>query len=215
MKKILPKNIILGKRIFIICLALSVVLIINTYLNIFPFSQSITYIILLPLFAICINIGLGLLRYFTNFLNKGFIFYLFQWTFTIILPVLFISLMELALQKIIMRHVIEKTAPIISYINNYKKTNNALPDKIKKNISKIDNFTYYHNDKVFMLKTLKYGVDKKGEVIYYNSKDKTWYRFHKNQYDYFKTKKIAPPNIKTYLWFEKNSKITDRYKSGD
>lgn len=212
MKKTLPKNIIIKKRIFITSLVLCVVLIINTYMSIFPFSQSITYIVLLPLFAICINIGLDLLRYFTNFLNKGFIFYLFQWTFTIILPVLFISLMELALQKIIMRNVIAQTAPIISYINNYKKAHNALPDKIKKNISKIDNFTYYHNDKVFMLKTQKYSVDKEGETIFYNSKDKTWYRFHKNQYDYFKDKKVVPPNIKTYLWFEKNSKITDRYK---
>ena len=212
MQKILPKSIIVGRWVFITCLAFSIVLIINTYFTIFPFSQSLTYILLLPLFAICINIGLGLLRYYTNFLNRGLIFYLFQWTFTIILPILFISLMELALQKIIMRDVIARTAPIISYINNYQKTNNALPDKIKKSISKIDNFTYYHNNKVFMLKTIRYGIDKEGEVIYYNSKDKTWYRFHKNQYDYFKDKKIAPPNIKTYLWFEKNSKITDRYK---
>lgn len=211
MEEVLPKNIVIKKRIFIISLALSSILIINTYLSIFPFSQSMTYIALLPLFAICVNIGFDLLRYFTNFLNKGFIFYLFQWTFTIILPVLFISLMELALQKIIMRHVIAKTSPIINYIKDYKKIHNTLPDKIKKNISKIDNYTYYHNDKVFMLKTIKYVVDKEGEVIYYNSKDKTWYRFHKNQYDYFKTKKIAPPNIKTYIWFEKNSKITDSY----
>ena len=114
MEKILHKSIVIGKWIFIICLAFSVVLIVNTYFKIFSFSQSTAYLILLPLFAICINIGLGLLRYFTNFLKKGLIFYLFQWTFTIILPILFISLMELALQKIIMRNIIIKTTPISS-----------------------------------------------------------------------------------------------------
>ncbi len=212
MEKILPKSILIAKSIFIVCLILSAVLVFNTYIKIFPFSQSWTYIILLPLFAICINLGLGLLRYYTDFLKKGLIFYLFQWIMTIILPILFISLMELAVQKILMRNVISKMSPIVNYIDNYKVKNNTLPVKIKKNISNIDNFTYYHNNKDYMIKTLVSAIDKKGETIFFNSKDKTWYRFNKNQYDYFKDKKIAPPNIKTYLWFEKNTKITDRYK---
>ncbi len=212
MQKILPKNIIIRKNIFIICLILSAILIINTYITIFPFSQSWAYIILLPLFAICINTGLSLLRYFTDFLKKGFVFYLFQWTLTLILPILLISLMELALQKIIMRDVIIKIEPIISYINKYKKTNNSLPNKIKKTALKIDNFAYYHNNKVYMVKTIVSSVDKRGEVIYFSSKDNHWYRFHKNQFEYFKDKKIMPPNIKQYLWFQKNTKVTDTYK---
>ncbi len=207
MSKNLPKNIIILSYIFITSLVLATIIVANIYLDIFSFSQSSAYIYLLVLFAICVNFGFSLLRFFTNFLKKGIVFYLFQWTLTIVLPVLLISLIELSVQKKIMKDVVSKMTPLIEYVDNYKKSHNQYPDEIKKDISRIENFFYYHNKNSYMIKTVTSRVDMDGETIYFDSRDRHWYRFHQNQYEYFKDKKVIPPNIKRYIWFEKNTKL--------
>jgi len=212
MSKKLPKSILILSYIFITSLVLAMVIVANIYLDIFSFSQSLAYIYLLVLFAICVNFGFSLLRFFTNFLKKGIVFYLFQWTLTIVLPVLLISLIELSVQKRIMKDVVSKMTPLIEYVDNYKKSHEKYPKEIKKGISKIDNFSYYHDKNSYMIKIVTSRVDMDGETIYFDSRDRHWYRFHQNQYEYFKDKKVIPPNIKNYLWFEKNTKITDKYK---
>ena len=205
MNKTVPKSVSLTLKILAISFAVSVILIFNSYFHMLPISQSATYIALLPLFALCVNLGFSMLRYFTGFLKKGIVFYLFQWTFTLILPVLFISLIELSIQKIIMRSVVSQLSPTIRYIDSYQEKNGSLPLKLGMKI-KADNLSYYHNKKAYMLKTEVTSVDKKGETIFYDSRTKHWYRFHKNQFDYFKDKKVMPPNIKSYIWFMKNTK---------
>ncbi len=205
MNKTVPKSVSLTLKILILSFIISLILIVNSYFHILPISQSATYIALLPLFALCVNLGFSMLRYFTGFLKKGIVFYLFQWTFTIILPVLFISLIELSIQKIIMRSVVSQLSPIIRYIDSYQEKNGSLPPKLGMKIN-ADNLSYYHNKKAYMLKTEVTSVDKKGETIFYDSRTRHWYRFHQNQFDYFKNKKVMPPNIKSYIWFMKNTK---------
>ena len=82
---------------------------------------------------------------------------------------------------------------------NYKNSNGALPAKIKE--SENLKLRYYKKDKFYMLATdiFSNGTDK--ETIYFNTKDNKWYRFHNDQYRYYRDKKVVPPNLKEYLWF--------------
>ncbi len=201
MKKFSKINNTIRVSIFIISFISSIYIVFSLFADPLVSAKPLAYLSLLILFAICVNLGLGILRNFTNFSQNKWVFYTFQWILTIIVPIVLILLIEHPLQKKMMWKVSNQMEPIIKYIDSYSKQNSKLPEKILYNTSKINSFGYFHRDKSYMIKTIISSIDTSGETIYYDSKNKKWYRFHHDQFEYFKNKKIMPENIKNYLWF--------------
>jgi uncharacterized membrane protein YhaH (DUF805 family) len=201
MKKFSKINNNIRITVFIVSFVLAIYIVFSLFSNPLRPTNSSAYIYLLILFAICVNLGLGILRNITNFSQNKWVFYTFQWVLTIVMPIVLILLIEHPLQKKIMWEVSDRMNPVIKYIDSYVKQNSKLPEIIQFDTSKIDSFGYYRKDKSYMVKTIVLSLDADGETIYYDSKDRKWYRFHHDQFAYFKDKKIIPKNIKNYLWF--------------
>ncbi len=204
MNKNLNRSNIIRVAVLIISFVLSIVVLFNLFLNPLSSSKLISYLFLLVLFAICINLGLRILKNFIDFSQNRWVFYVIQWILTLLVPFSLIVLIEHPLQMKIMADVSKNMAPTLIYIKDYEKNNGTLPSNIKNQEGM--KVKYYHNGKFFMLATDIYPNETDKETVYFNSRDNKWYRFHDSQYKYFKDKKIIPPNIKQYLWFQKNTK---------
>jgi len=195
------KNSKIKIAVFSISFVLSIAILSNLFSNPLDSSKSISYLFLLVLFAICINLGLSILKDFVNLSQSKWVFYIVRWTLTFIIPISLIVLIEHPLQKKIMADVSKSMKPTLKYIEQYKKDNGILPVSIKENGT--TNLNYYHAGKFYMLSRDIFPTASDKETIYFNSKDNKWYRFHNDQYKYYKDKKVVPPNLKEYIWFVK------------
>ncbi len=199
MKQTLNRKKTIKIAVFVISFVFSIAILFNLFSNPLGASKSLSYTFLLILFAICVNLGLDILRNFVNFSQKGWVFYVAQWILTFLIPASLIVLIEHPLQKRIMFEVSKNMKPVLEYIQTYKNNEGTLPIKIKqKNDIKLK---YYHKGKFYLLATDIYPSNSDKETIYFNSRDNKWYRFYNDQYEYYKDKKIVPPNLKEYLWF--------------
>ncbi|MFK5880824.1 MAG: hypothetical protein QM482_01310 [Sulfurospirillum sp.] len=199
MKKYLNSKNSIKISIFITSFVLSIVVLFNLFSNPLDSSKSVSYLLLLILFAICVNLGLGILKSFIDFSQNRWVFYTIQWILTFLVPVTLIVLIEHPLQKKIMADVSKSMEPTLNYIKNYKKNSAVLPVNIQ--ATKEIKLKYYRKGKFYMLATEIYPSKTDKETIYFNSKDNKWYRFHNDQYEYYKDKKIVPPNLKNFIWF--------------
>jgi hypothetical protein len=191
--------------IFSTSFVFSVALLYYIFSNPLSSEKSTLYLCLLLLFAVCVNLGLDILRNFVNFSQKGWVFYLVQWILTFIVPIALIVLIEHPLQKRIMANVSKEMTPALNFIQNYQKKSGTLPESLDGFVKKEGNLKlrYYKRDKFYILVADIFPDNSDKETVYFSSQDNRWYRFHNDQYEYYKDKKIVPPNLKSYLWFIK------------
>ncbi len=175
---------ILSLILFILSISCSIYII--TFLFHFPLEQLrvVSYLILFFSLAITVFLGIGLLRYFTKFTGKSWIFYIFQFLIALLLPLVLIGSIEGKVKEKILALVTHDMSPIITYIENHKKQNGNLPKELDKALVKfpsLRNIAYYHNDHTFILKTSVPSIDIDGAKIFYDSRDKQWYQFHNDE----------------------------------
>lgn len=174
-------------------------------------GRLVSYLLLLFSLSLMIFLGIGLLRHFTNFIKNSWLFYTFQFLMALILPLIIISNIENKIQKTILVTVKNEFTPIITYIKDYKSQNGNVPTNIDKALFKSHTLRsiYYLNDSyTFMLETDVSTIDIDGAKIFYDSRDKQWYQFHNDEYQYYQDKKDKPKSIDTYMSRIKQMKTT-------
>ncbi len=173
-----------------------------------------SYLILLISLAIAIFFSIGLLRHFTNFTGKSWIFYILQFLVALVLPLVLIGAVEGAVQKKILAVVKNDMTHIVTYINNYKVQEGNFPKGIDRAISNsysLNNITYYSNTDTYMLETSVPSIDIDGAKIFYDSRDRQWYEFHNDEYQYYQDKKEKPKSVANYISLIKQMKIVESY----
>jgi len=196
-------------------------LLLSTYIIILLFHSPLeqlrvaSYLILLISLAIAIFFSIGLLRHFTNFTRKSWIFYIFQFLVALMLPLVLIGAIEGAVQKKILAVVKNDMTPIITYIESYKELNSNFPKGIDGGLSNshsLKNITYYSNADTYMLETSVPSIDIDGAKIFYDSRDKQWYEFHNDEYQYYRDKANKPKSIQIYTSLINQMKTAESYR---
>ena len=166
----------------------------------------------------------GLLRHFTGFMKKSWIFYTFQFLFTTIVSFIIVAIFSTQVitdsQEKMFATVKNELIPVITYIEQYQKRYKKLPQSIDEAPLKpatLQNIYYDHNPHTFILGTYITSLDIDGAQIFYNSRDKEWYQFHNDMYQHYKDKKERPKSIEHYISFHNQVDVIDsiiRKKNG-
>ncbi len=173
----------------------------------------LSFILLISVFFTLL-FGIGLLRHFTGFVKKTWIFYTFQFLFTAIVSFLIVSVFSTQVvthsQEKMFATVKNELIPIITYIEKHKEQYGKLPYNIGEAPLKpatLQNIYYDHNPDTFILGTYIASLDIDGAQIFYNSRDKQWYQFHNDMYEYYKDKKERPKSIEHYISFHNQEDV--------
>lgn len=210
-KKLLRTKDIISLILFTLSLILSIYTIKLIFSSPLGEGRLIGYLILTLSLPVMIFLAIGLLRHFTNFIKKSWIFYIFQFLVALILPLLIMGNVENKIQEKTLATVKNELTPIITYIENYKDQYGNVPENITKVPSKphsLGNISYSYDSNIFILETHVPSIDIDGARIFYNSRDKHWYQFHNDEYQYYQDKKEKPKSIKTYMSLLKQIKTT-------
>lgn len=201
--------------ISLILITLSLLLSIYTLKLLFssPLGEErvVSYLILTLSLSVMIFLAIGLLRHFTNFIKKPWIFYTFQFLMALLLPLVIIGNVEDKIQEKTLATVKNELTPVITYIENYKDQYGHIPKNITKAPIKphtLGNISYSYGSNIFMLETHVPSIDIDGARIFYDSRDKHWYKFHNDEYQYYQDKKEKPESIRTYMSLLKQIKTT-------
>ena len=201
--------------ISLILFTLSLLLSIHTLKLLFssPLGEGrvVGYLILTLSLPVMIFLAIGLLRHFTNFIKKSWIFYTFQFLVALVLPLVIMGNVEDIIQEKTLATVKNELTPIITYIEDYKDQYGNVPKNITKVPIKphtLGNISYSYDSNIFMLETHVPSIDIDGTKIFYNSIDKHWYKFHNDEYQYYQDKKEKPKSIRTYISLLKQIKTT-------
>ena len=167
----------------------------------------LSFILLISVFF-TLFLGIGLLRHFTGFVKKSWIFYAFQFLFTVIVSFLIVSVFSTQVvthsQEKMYATVKNELTPIITYIEKHKEQYGKFPQSIGKAPIKpktLQNIYYDHNSHTFILGTYMASLDIDGAQMFYDSREKQWYKFHNDMYQYYKDKKERPKSIEQYISF--------------
>jgi len=112
------------------------------------------------------------------------------------------------IQEKILTTVKNEMTPIITYIEDYRDQYNDLPENIT-NISikphTLSNISYAYSSNIFIVETDAPSIDIDGAKIFYDSRDKHWYKFHNDEYQYYQDKKVKPKSIENYISFQEQT----------
>ena len=178
-------------------------------------GRLVSYLMLTLSLSVMIFFAIGLLRHFTNFIKKSWIFYSFQFLVALVLPLVIIGNVEDKIQEKILATVKNELTPIITYIENYKEQYGHVPKNITKvpiNPHTLENISYSYDSNIFMLETHVPSIDIDGARIFYNSRDKHWYKFHNDEYQYYQGKTNKPKSIKIYTLLINQMKTAESYR---
>ncbi len=173
----------------------------------------LSFILLISVFF-TLFIAIGLLRHFTGFLKKSWIFYTFQFLSAVIVSFLIVSIFSSQVitnsQEKMFSTVKNELTPIVTYIEKHKEQYGKLPYSIGKAPLKpatLQNIYYDHTSDTFILGTYIASLDIDGAQIFYNSRDKQWYQFHNDLYQRYKDKKERPQSIEHYISFHNQTDV--------
>ena len=201
-KKIFRIKDIISLILFTLSLLLSIYTLNLLFSSPLGEGRIVSYLILTLSLPVMIFLAIGLLRHFTNFIKKSWIYYTFQFLVTLMLPLVIMGNIEDKIQEKTLATVKHELTPMITYIENYKDQYGYVPENITKvpiNPHILENISYAYNSNIFMLETHVPSIDIDGTRIFYNSKDKHWYQFHNDEYQYYQDKKEKPDSIGTYM----------------
>ena len=174
----------------------------------------LSFILLISVF-VTLFFAIGLLRHFTEFVKRSWIFYTFQFLLAAIVSFLIVIIFSSQVithsQDKMFSTVKSELTPIITYIEKHKKQYGKLPYSIGKAPVKpatLQNIYYDHTSHAFILGTYIASLDIDGAQIFYNSKDKQWYQFHNDMYQHYKDKKERPKSIEHYISFHNQPNVT-------
>ena len=210
-KKIFRTKDIISLIFFTISLSVSIYQIIIVHYLPLGEGRVVNYLILILSLPATIFLVIGLLRHFTNFIKKSWIFYTFQFFVALILSLMIIGNVENKIQEKTLATVKNEQIPIITYIENYKTQYGNVPKNITKAQIKphtIRNISYSYGSNIFILETYVPSIDIDGAKIFYDSRDQQWYTFHNDEYQYYQDKKEKPKSIRTYMSLLKQIKTT-------
>lgn len=196
------KKVYTGIVLFILFLSVSLYQIYLVFDAPLGYGRLVSYLILFFSLIIVIFLTIGLLQYFTNFIQKSWFFYTFKFLMTLILPLIIISSIENKIQKTIFITVKNKFIPIISYIETYKVKHGEIPTDINNILlqsNTLENISYLNDFDTFILEIDIPTIDIDGAKIFYDSKDKQWHQFHNDEYQYYLDKTNRPKSIETYM----------------
>jgi len=148
-------------------------------------GRLIHYLILFVTFAFMVFFILKFLQYFTNFIKRPWIFYL--------------------LQFLLFTTIKNELAPVIIYIENQQRQYGKIPKTINLasyHFKDIHNIYYFSTPNNFLIGVNTPSIDIDGEQVFYDSRDKTWYQFHNDMYQYYQNKKSKPKSIEKYISFQ-------------
>ena len=167
----------------------------------------LSFILLISVF-LTLFFAIGLLRHFTGFVKKSWIFYIFQFLSAVIVAFIVVPIFSTQVithsQEEMSATVKNELTPIIRYIEKYQQKYGKLPQSIGEAPIKpetLKNVYYDHTPHTFILGTYIASLDIDGAQIFYNSRDKQWYQFHNDMYQYYKDKKEKPKGIEHYMSF--------------
>ena len=173
----------------------------------------LSFILLISVFF-TLFLGIGLLRHFTGFVKKSWIFYAFQFLFTVIVSFLIVSVFSTQVvthsQEKMYATVKNELTPILTYIEKHKEQYGKLPQSIGEAPIKpetLQNIYYDHNSHTFILGTYIASLDIDGAQMIYNSKNKQWYQFHSDLYQCYKDKEERPESIEHYISFHNQKDV--------
>ena len=210
-KKIFRTKDIISLILFTLSLLLSIYTLKLLFSSPLGEGHLVGYLILTLSLPVMVFLAIGLLRYFTNFIKKSWIFYTFQFLVALMLPLLIIGNVENKIQEKTFATVKNELTPIITYIENYKAQYGNLPENISKvpiNPHALGNISYSYSSNIFMIVTHVPSIDIDGSRIFYDSRDQQWYQFHNDEYQYYQDKKEKPKSIRTYMSLLKQIKTT-------
>ncbi len=213
-EKLFQTKDIVSIFIFIVSLLLTVYIIFMLLHENLGIGQTILSFILLISVFLTLFFAIGLLRHFTEFMKKSWIFYTFQFLFASIVSFLIVLIFSSQVitqsQEKMSATVKNELTPIVEYIEKYQKQYKKLPQSISeapiKSIT-LKNIYYDHNPHTFILGTYIASLDIDGAQIFYNSRDKQWYQFHNDMYRYYKDKKERPESIEHYISFHDQADV--------
>ncbi len=201
-KKLSRTRDIISLILFAVSLLVSIYQIIIVLDSPLGYGRIVSYLILTLSLPVMVFLAIGFLRHFTNFIKKSWIFYTFQLLIACILPLVIMGNMENKIQEKTLATVKHELTPIIIYIENYKDQHGNVPENITKVPTDphiLENISYAYNSNIFMLETHVPSIDIDGARIFYDSRDKHWYQFHNDEYQYYQNKKEKPDSIGTYM----------------
>jgi hypothetical protein len=159
--------------------------------------------------------AVSLLRHFTGFVKKSWIFYIFQFLIAIIVSFFLVSVFSTKVitdsEARMVATVKSELIPIITYLEKYQEQYGKVPQSIDTSSIKpktINNIYYYSTSDNFIIGLYVPSLDIDGAQIFYDSRDKHWYQFHNDMYQYYKDKKDRPESIERYISFHNQKDVT-------
>lgn len=199
---------IISLLIFIIMLFVTVYTVLALIDEPLGTGQTLLSFVLMLSLALTLFFGIGLLRHFTGWVQKSKLSYTMQTLLSVLLPFFIVPIFSNSAithsQEKVFSTVKSELAPLVTYIEAYQAEYGKLPQSIAKASNKpatLKNIYYDHTPHNFILGTYIASLDIDGAQIYYNSRNKQWYQFHNDMYQYHKDKKERPESIEHYISF--------------
>lgn len=173
----------------------------------------LSFMLLIPVF-LTFFFGIVLLRHFTEFVKKSWIFYTFQFLLAIIFSFLIVTMFTGQVvtysQEKVFTTVKSELEPMVAYIEQYQKEQGRNPENIR-NVTAMPptlrNLYYFSAVNSFILGTHIASLDIDGAQIFYDSRDKTWYQFHNDMYQHYQDKVEKPKSIESYISFHEQGNV--------
>ncbi len=211
-KKIFRRIDIISLIVFIISLSTTVYIVLALLSEKPGIGQAMLSFILIITLVLTLFFGIGLFRHFTEFMKKSKLFYILQTLVSVILPLLVIPIFSSNVikhsQEEMFTTVKNELAPTITYIEKYQKVHGKIPNitsNIPIKLTTIKNLYLYKTLDNFLLGVNIPSIDIDGAQIFYDSRDKHWYRFHNDIYQHYQDKKDKSKSIQKYVSFQKQT----------
>lgn len=143
-------------------------------------------------------------------MKRSWGFYIFQIIVALILPLIIIGNIEFKVQKKILNTLKYEVTPIITYITGYQDKHGNLPNSISDisiKANTLNNISYTYSLDTFILETEVASIDIDRTKIFYDSRDKRWYQFHNDEYQYYLDKTKRPQAVENYISFKKRDNL--------
>lgn len=180
-------------------------------------GQIFLSLLLFALVFLTLFFAISLLRHFTGFVKRSWIFYMFQFLITIIVSFLLVSFFSTKIitqsQERMVATVKSDLIPIVTYIHKYKEQYRKVPQSIAATIKPktINNIYYYSTSDNFILGSYVPSLDIDGAQIFYDSRDKHWYQFHNDMYQHYQDNKEKPKSIEKYISCKKQTGLISSF----
>lgn len=179
-------------------------------------GQIFLSLLLFILVFLTLFFTISLLRHFTRFVKKSWVFYIFQFLTTVIVSFFLVSFFATKVitnsEARMVASVKSELISMITYLENYQEQYGKVPQSIDTSNIKpktINNIYYYYSTSDnFIIGLYVPSLDIDGAQIFYDSRNKHWYQFHNDMYQYYKDKKDRPESIERYISFHNQKDVT-------